>query len=279
MVSLLYIVLAILALSFLIFIHELGHYYMAKRVGMKVETFAIGFGRPIYSWIKDGVKWQIGWILFGGYVKIAGQDLENENNPYEVPGGFFSKTPWDRIKVAFMGPFVNLIFALLVFSLLWVDGGRQKNFSEFTSKIGWIDPKSELYQYGVRPGDEITSYNNQKFDGAKDHLYMPMTSTDQIVVQGNKVDYISGSKTPFEHVVKIYPHPAAMEKGVTTSGILQSASYVIYNKLPQGGENPLPEGSPLQGSGIEYGDRVVWVDGEMIFSVPQLNHILNDCKG
>lgn len=278
MVSFIYIILAILALSFLIFIHELGHYFMAKRVGMKVETFAIGFGRPIYSWVRNGVKWQIGWILFGGYVKIAGQDLEGENNPYEVPGGFFSKSPWDRIKVAFMGPFVNLVFALLVFSLLWVDGGRDKNFSEYTSKIGWLDPKSELYKLGIRPGDEITAYNGNVYDGAKDHLYMPMTASEVISVSGNKVDYASGTKTPFEHTVKIYPHPAAVEKGVQTAGILQSGSYIIYNKLPNGEENPLPEGSPLQNSGIEYGDRLVWVDGEMIFSVAQLNHLLNDGK-
>ncbi len=63
-INLIYILLAILGLSFLIFIHELGHYWMARRVGMRVETFAIGFGKPIYSWVRDGVKWQVGWLLF-----------------------------------------------------------------------------------------------------------------------------------------------------------------------------------------------------------------------
>src|ERR1700733_2510626 len=99
-VNLIYIILAILTLSFLIFIHELGHYFMARRVGMRVETFAIGFGRPIYTWERNGVKWQIGWLLFGGYVKIAGMDTENEPDPYRVPDGFFGKRPIDRIKVA-----------------------------------------------------------------------------------------------------------------------------------------------------------------------------------
>ena len=151
LISMLYIIVAILGLSFLIFIHELGHYFMARRLGMRVETFSIGFGKPIYSWVRDGVKWQIGWILFGGFVKIAGMDTSEGRDLYEIKDGFFGKKPWDRIKVSFMGPFVNIVFALIAFTVLWSIGGREKNFSDYTRKIGWIDPKSELYIKGIRP--------------------------------------------------------------------------------------------------------------------------------
>lgn len=274
--SILYIVLAVLALSFLIFIHELGHYFMARRVGMQVETFSIGFGKPLFSWEHKGVKWQIGWILFGGYVKIAGQDLDKEKDPYSVPGSFFSKRPIDRIKVAFMGPFVNLVFALLVFSLLWVAGGRQKNFSEYTSKIGWVDPKSELYAYGVRPGDTIISYDKKALQSSKDHLYAPMMGNKKIEVFGEKIIYDTKQKTPFDYTVDTYNHPAALEKDILTAGIIQSANYILYEKLPDGKDNPLPEGSPLNNSGIQYGDRIFWVDGELIFSSMQLSHMLNE---
>lgn len=275
--SLFYVLLAILGLSFLIFIHELGHYYMARKVGMRVETFAIGFGHPIASWVRaNGEKWQIGWLLFGGYVKIAGTDTDDQD-PYTVPDGFFAKSPLDRIKVAFMGPFVNLVFALGLFALLWLAQGREKNFSEFSAKIGWVDPSSELYSKGIRPGDEVLEYNGSPYSGSKDHLYVPMTSTsDEVIIKGNKVNYKSGEKSPFEIAVKSYPHPNSLEKGILTTGITNSASYIIYDRLPNGGENPLPEGSPLLNSGIQYGDRIVWVDGEMIFSLPQLNHILNE---
>lgn len=271
-VSLLYVILAILGLSFLIFIHEFGHYWMARRVGMRVETFAIGFGKPIYTWEHDGVKWQINWLLFGGYVKIAGVDLEKEKNPYEVKDGFFGKSPLDRIKVSFMGPFTNLVFAIVAFAILWSLGGREKNFSEFTSKAGWVDPESELYAQGIRPGDEIAAYNNQLFQSSKDHVYAPMTSLDSIVVHGSKINYATGQKTPFEYTVKTYTHPYADFK---TAGITQPANYIIYDKLGGGKDNPLPEGSPLIDSGITYGDRIFWVDGEMIFSSQQLNQLLN----
>jgi len=273
--SLLYVVLAIFGLSILIFFHELGHYFMARRVGMRVETFAIGFGKPIYSWIRDGVKWQIGWLLFGGYVKIAGQETDDSKNPYEIEDGFFGKSPWDRIKVAVMGPLVNIVLAFLIFTGIWVSGGREKNFAEFTHKIGWVDPHSELYAAGIRPGDEILSYNHTAYQSMKDHMYVPMTNAGDIEVRGNKVDYVTSHKEPFHYKIKAYPHPNALEKGIKTTGILNPANYIIYDRL-QSQENPLPEGSPMKGSGIQYGDRIVWVDGEIINSSHQLSHLLND---
>ena len=277
-ISFMYVILAILGLSFLIFIHELGHYFMARRQGMRVETFSIGIGKPFYSWEKDNVKWQIGWLLFGGYVKVAGSETSDQQNMYEVKDGFFGKGPLARIKVAFMGPFVNIVFALIAFFFLWLAGGREKNFSDYTHKIGWIDPKSEIYAKGVRLGDEIVSFNDQDYQGSKDLLIAPLTSGDTILIKGNHVDSTTKEKTPFEYRVKTYPNPISLNKEVVTSGILQPASYVIYDKLPGGVENPLPEGSPMQDSGIEYGDRIIWVDGVAIYSVTQLNQLLNDSR-
>lgn len=270
------IILAILGLSFLIFIHELGHYFMARRVGMRVETFAIGFGKPIYAWENDGVTWQIGWLPFGGYVKIAGTETDTDEDPYEISDGFFGKKPLDRIKVAFMGPLVNLLFAFVVFALLWSMGGREKNFSEYTNKVGWVDERSELFALGIRPGDEISSYNGDRYNSSKDHVHAPMISGEDIAIQGNRVDYKTGEKTPFSYVVNTYPHPRASDSGIVTAGILQPASYVLYDTLPSGAENPLPEGSPMADSGLQYGDRILWVDGEEIFSIEQLHNVINE---
>ena len=274
--NLIYIIFALLGLSFLIFIHELGHFWMARRVGMRVETFAIGFGKPLFSWMCNGVKWQIGWLPFGGYVKIAGTETDNDVSPYDVPDGFFGKKPLDRIKVAFMGPFVNLLFAVFVFALLWMSGGREKNFSDFTSKVGWVDTNSKAFALGLRPGDEISKYNEVPFNGYKDHFFAPLLNPKDLKIDGFKIDPKSGKKTPFEYMVEPYSNPHAFDKNILTSGILDSASYIIYNHFSGGKENPLPVGSPLNDSGIQYGDRLLWIDGELIFSDAQHRNHLND---
>lgn len=269
------ILIAALGLGLLIFIHELGHYYMARRVGMKVEVFSIGFGRAIYSWISDDVKWQIGWIPFGGYVKILGMELKEDQDPYKIPGSFFSKSPIDRIKVSIAGPAVNIFFALLVFMAIWMLGGREKNFSDLTSKIGWVDPHSELYEKGLRPGDEIISYNGQPYHGVKDHMYAPMTSAEEIGIQVKRVDYFHGKAQDQKFEVKTYPHPNSQDASLLTAGILNPASFVIYHASPDLG---LPKGSPMADSGIQSGDRIIWIDGELIFSPEQMSMILNDQK-
>lgn len=270
------LILAILGLSFLIFIHELGHYLMARREGMRVETFSIGFGKPIFSWTRSGVKWQLGWIPFGGFVKIAGTDTDKKQDLYAVKDGFFGRGPWARIKVAFMGPLANIVFALMVFALLWVNGGRDKSFVEYTHKIGYVDPQSELYQRGIRPGDEIVSYDGKVLKGSADHVYATLFGSDVIDVKGSRVDYRDGSREPFEYNLKSYSHPS--EKKWKSIGILNPASYIIYDKFPSGKENPLVKGSPLETSGIQYGDRVVWMDGYVLFSVPHMHALLNDGK-
>lgn len=269
MVTLLYVLLAILALSFLIFIHELGHFIMARRVGMRVETFSIGFGRPLVSWTWQGVKWQIGWLPFGGFVRIAGTDVEKDADPYLVKDGFFGKSPWARIKVALMGPLVNILFGLIAFALLWISGGRDRTFAEFTHKMGWVDPKSELYAYGIRPGDEIKSLNKVPYQGLQDLLYIAVGKPSVIEVQGIKKD-----SNVFTHQVTSYSHPLMSDK--RTIGILSPAQFLIYDRGAHSQENPLPESSPLLGSGLQYGDRIVWVDGHTIYSLPELSNILND---
>lgn len=273
-ISALYIILTALGLSFLIFIHELGHYFMGRKVGMRVEVFSIGFGKPLLVWYRDGVRWQICLVPFGGYVKFAGESSEGDLEPHEVPDGFYGKPPWDRIKVAFMGPFVNLVFAFLAFSMLWVSGGREKNFREFTSYIGWVDPSSELYEKGVRPGDRITSYDDHEFTGQKDHLYASLLSDGDVTIGGLKVDYKNQSQEPFEYTLAPYAHPYYLNNDVHSFGILDSASNLIYDRY-NGVDNPIQEGAPIASSGIEYSDRIVWVDGEQVFSQPQLSYLVN----
>lgn len=238
---------------------------------MRVEAFAIGFGKPIFTWEWDGVKWHICMLPFGGYVKIAGMQKEGGVEPSDIPDGFYGKKPWQRIQVALAGPVVNIVFALVVFSALWFSGGRDKQFTEFTHRIGWVDPKSALFELGVRPGDVIEKYDGRPFTGFKDLLIAGLMSDPTTQIEGTKIDYVTGQKSDFNYTLKTYEnsHLIGKEK-INTIGILSPARYLIF------GGQPLLSGSPMLQSGIEPKDRVLWVDGEVVFSHQQLSALTNE---
>lgn len=268
--SLVYLVLAAFGLGFLVFIHELGHYFMARRLGMKVEAFGIGFGKPIRRWEHNGVKWNLCWLPFGGYVKIAGMEKEGALEPHQISGGFFSKSPWDRIKVLAMGPLVNIVFAFIAFTAIWALGGREKNFSEFTHRIGWIDPDSHLYEQGVRPGDLITQLDGKPFKNFNDLIYAAILEDKPQTLQGLELDYWTKKTQPFASNLD----PNSDLKGINTKarvmGILAPATYLQFEGAAAH--------SPMGESGIQKGDRILWVDGALVFSQPQMTTLINEPK-
>lgn len=267
-----YIILALFGLGVLVFIHELGHYFMARRVGMRVEAFGIGFGKPIFTWEHQGVKWNICMLPFGGYVRIAGMEKTEGKEPHEIPDGFFGKKPIDRIKVALAGPLVNILFALLAFCIIWATGGRDKFFSEFTHMIGWVDPQSSLYEEGIRPGDEIDQINHKplhKFDDLKISVILGEKNP---VVNGYQINYCTQEKTPFTY--RFDPSDVqGLERSHFMNWILSPADFAIY-KAPI--DNKTWDGDgPMEHSGIQNNDRIVWIDGEWIFSKFQMIQLIN----
>jgi regulator of sigma E protease len=276
MFTVIYILLAILGLGLLVFFHELGHYLVARWVGMKVEAFSIGFGRPLIKWRRDDVDWQIGWIPFGGYVKIYGMEFskDQKKEPHEIPEGFFSQHPWKRIAVALAGPIANFIIAFLVLLMLWGIGGRVKPFSDYTQVIGWVDPRSEIFEKGVRPGDVLHSYNGHPYTSSKDLLHAGMMEGDKVTLKGEHIDYTTRKRSPFSYTIEPYL-PAGSLNEIKTTGIVQGASFLIYDKLGGVEENLPVEDLPISQSGLGYQDQIVWANGERIFSMEQLNHLIN----
>jgi regulator of sigma E protease len=266
--SLFYAILAILGLGVLIFIHELGHYIVARRQGMRVEAFAIGFGKPIFTWTFQKVQWHLCILPFGGYVKIAGMQKEKGIEPSKIPDGFYGKKPVQRIWVALAGPLVNIVFALVVFTALWVAGGRDRRFTEFTHRIGWVDPTSALYAHGVRPGDVIQKYDGRDFHGFKDLMIASVMNGKTTRIEGYKVDYVTGERHPFDYTLATYEDSRGTKEKLNTIGIASPAQYLVYD--PNGSTNS------LQASGLEPQDRFVWVDGEVVFSAKQLSALVND---
>ena len=271
--SILYAVLAALALGILVFIHELGHYLMARKEGMRVEAFSIGFGKPIFVWKREVVQWQFCWIPFGGYVKIAGMEKQGLLEPHQIEDGFYGKSPWSRIKVALAGPVINMLLAIALFSFIWVSGGREKPFAECTHLVGFVDTSSPLYKEGLRPGDEITSYADQPFTGFRQLISSSLLDQGPYHVKGEKIDYfLAAKKTPFSYTLDL-GSLAGLDKVTLALKTIFPAGYLIYDE--RGGSL---EDSPMQTSGIKNRDRVLWVDGELVFSRAELSSLINQPK-
>lgn len=270
--SIVHLLLAACGLSFLVFIHELGHYFVARRQGMVVEVFSIGFGKPLVSWAHQGVRWQICYLPFGGYVRIAGMEKKGSLEPYQVPNGFYAKRPWQRIQVALAGPFVNMVFAFLAFCALWMMGGREKPFADYTHLVGWVDHHSPLYTAGIRPGDRFDTINDRPFRGFKDLLYSSVLDPSGLHLNGMEIDYWHHSQRSLQYTFEMDENAKGMERGTTAMGLVGPANYVLL------AGSLLPEGSPIQETEMQLGDRLLWADGELIFSKKQLSSVINESQ-
>jgi regulator of sigma E protease len=260
-----YLILALLGLGFLIFIHELGHYIMARRAKMCVEVFSIGFGPVLKKWDFQGVKWQLCMLPFGGYVRIAGMEQKKGVEPHQIPEGYYGKSPAARIKVALAGPLANVAFAFVAFSLLWLAGGQQKPFQQFTRLIGYLDPQSPLYEQGVRPGDEFHAVNGKTVHNFQDLAIELMLEKTRPTLQGAQIDYLLQTQEPFSVTLRSSGQQALSELGMVPAQVLIFEDFTSL-------------ASPLKTSGIQKGDRLVWADGQLLFSREQLSNLLNASK-
>lgn len=142
----------ILAISILVVIHEFGHFWVARRCGVKVLRFSVGFGKPLWSYTdKLGTEFSIAPIPLGGYVKML-DEREGEVKPEELQQAFNQKTVWQRIAIASAGPIANFIFAVFAYWSIFMMGT-----SGLVPVIGQIDIDSPAYEQGIQAGDRIVA--------------------------------------------------------------------------------------------------------------------------
>ena len=137
-----------LILSFLIFVHEFGHFIVARRLGVRVECFSLGFGPRIFGWKRGKTDYRLSLIPVGGYVKLAGETAEAPltGKPWE----YLSQPIVNRVSIVAAGPLVNYIVAFFLFFSIFVTGNPQSS-----NKIGQVIEKFPAEQAGLRVGDRI----------------------------------------------------------------------------------------------------------------------------
>ena len=156
MISVIY---AIIALGILIFVHELGHYLVARMANVKILTFALGFGKKLFSFRKGETEYALCAVPLGGYVKLLGESPDDEIPEEEIPRSYSHKPPIVRMAIAFSGPFFNILFAAFLFFVIFASG-----HSVLSTKVGNIEKGFPADLAGIKLGDIISSIEGQPIE-------------------------------------------------------------------------------------------------------------------
>jgi regulator of sigma E protease len=163
-------------LTIIVFVHEYGHFQVARWFKVRVDTFSIGFGKAITTWRgRDGTVWKIGSIPLGGYVKFSGDaNAASTGTTEEVAalsndearrlGYFHAQSPSVRTAIAFAGPATNFIFSALVFAAIFMTFGKPVDLQSRPMVIERVSADSPAAAAGLQAGDTITSINGSKVD-------------------------------------------------------------------------------------------------------------------
>jgi len=250
--AILYPLAFVVALGVLVTVHEFGHFWVARRLGVKVLRFSVGFGKPLWSRrSRDGeTEYVIAGIPLGGYVKML-DEREGEVAPEELHRAFNNKPVATRIAVVVAGPLFNLLFAALVFWVVFVSGVHGVR-----PLVGGTEPGSVAARAGFVSGDEILKVNDQSsptwdtvrlaaFNAALDHarLVMEVRGADGAVS---------------ERTIDL----SASSKAVEPADILKDLGFQAWT--PPAVLGRIKPGSPAAKSGLREGDRVTAVDGKPI---------------
>jgi regulator of sigma E protease len=251
----------VLLFNLLIGVHELGHFLAAKWRGLKIDRFAIWFGKPIWKKKIGGVEYALGWIPAGGYVAlpqmatmeaIEGKPEDSTDAP--LP----NVSPLDKIIVAFAGPLFSFTLAIFFAIIVW-GVGKPVNGDDNSTTIGWVDPTGPAWKAGLRPGDTILEIDGQPVK----HFAPPsqdsvtwriITSTGTNIA----IKYLRDGKedtayaTPYHRTTQWYERKALRQ--ILISPEMKAVLYSIASN------------SPAAKAGLTNGDEIVALNGEKIFS-------------
>ena len=149
-------------LGVLIFVHELGHFLMARRIGVRVLTFSLGFGPKLINIKRGGTEYCISAIPLGGYVKMAGENPEESRTG--APDEFLSKGKWQRFQVLVMGPIMNLVLAVVVMSVVLYQGADVPAFERDPVVVGTFSETSVAAKAGLKAADRIVTVDGKPVD-------------------------------------------------------------------------------------------------------------------
>lgn len=249
MSALFIVVAAILLLGPLIAIHEFGHYFVARKLGVKVLVYSIGFGPTILKWTskQSGIQYQLSALPLGGYVKMLDEREENVAEA-DLPYAFNRQHPWKRIAIVAAGPLINLIFAILLFWVLFLPSQEQLN-----TRVGKVLADTPAAAAQMQVGDKITAIDGtpvttwEKLNFA---LVDRVGESGKIQVQAERAGEIKTFSLPIQNFLNDQSQSPLDVLGFTP---YRPQIPAIVSKLSE-------DGAAIR-QGMQVGDQIIAIDG------------------
>ena len=251
----------LVGLAALIFVHELGHFLAARKCGVIVEKFSIGFGKKLFGTTSQGTEFIIAAIPLGGYVKMKGEELGEETNE---EGSFSAAPPHHRLLIAFAGPLFNFLFALAIYVFVYMAG-----VETISPVIGTVRTNSPALEAGLQTGDKVISVNNKPirfwselqkrvYDSPGEKLYFQIARLTKGIINLEITPNTEEIKNLFGETEQ-----------VGLIGITPLANTVSYIKKESAAEK----------AGLQLDDRIIAVGNTSIFGWSDLRPAAVDKPG
>ncbi len=270
------IVLVVIFFGGSIFVHELGHFLAARRRGLKVERFSIGFGPKIFSWTgKDGVEYRLSWIPLGGYVALPQlADLRQLEGNAEVSETEKTAIPYSaKVEVLLAGAVFNVLFALALACIIWVTGYPVIK-SDLTTRIGYVAPTVTLPDgqetpspasvAGLKIGDRIVAIDGQKMDRWRNVPQAVVLGSGRDA-QGNPQAIVTIERDGRTLDVTTHPRLIGDVDQMRTLGVAPADELIVDQVAP---------GSPAETAGIRSGDTITAFNGTPVFSMLSVHELV-----
>ncbi len=242
------IFIALIILSFLVFFHELGHFFVARLCGVRVEVFSIGFGKKIASVQIGQTQYALSLIPLGGYVKLKGQDDSNPKaRNYEVDS-YLSKSPMQRIAILLAGPLFNLLLAFFLYIAVGI-GGKLS----LLPVVGEVKENYPAYLAGIKAGDRILSINDEEIKTWEELDSIILSSSGELLISIERApsQIFNLHLTPIEKEAKnIFGEDITRRViGIASANAVGKVSYRGWESIRYGFEETL-KASTLIAQGI-----------------------------
>ncbi|MBE7541870.1 MAG: RIP metalloprotease RseP [Bryobacteraceae bacterium] len=242
----------------MIVIHELGHYWAARWFDVRVDAFSIGFGPRLFGFRRGETDFRVSMIPFGGYVKMAGEQPGDE----EDPRGFQAKPRWQRLIVVFAGPAMNIVLAVALLAGLFMVRYPQLANAGAPATVGYLKPGGAAEKAGVQLGDVIIQVENQQGPTWEDIVLREVVSADKPMPMLVK----RGAEE-----LRLVVTPKLDEKtGVGSAGWAEQTDIEVGGLLP---------GMDAEKKGLRTGDVLVSINGEPIRTVYTIHDALASSEG